>query len=176
MDGQSRTYELPPTWLAWTVGIACVIAILDMPYGFYMVLRPIVAGYAAYISYVYFRSARAGLAWTAGCVALLYNPFYPISMTKGAHSFFNLLTTAAIFVELYAIRPRDFPSDREIVSAAERPLIRREDRADYTKFVAREILIVAVSIAATFVAIFAWDKFVISKEAETEKYSVAPTD
>lgn len=176
MDGQSRAYELPPTWLAWTVGIACVIAILDMPYGFYMVLRPIVAGYAAYISYVYFRSARAGLAWTAGCVALLYNPFYPISMTKGAHSVFNLLTTAAIFVELYAIRPRDFSSDREIVSTADQPLVRQEDRADYTKFVAREILIVAVVIGAIFVAIFAWDRLMISKDADPEKYSVAPMD
>ncbi|MBV1690858.1 hypothetical protein KRR38_25060 [Novosphingobium sp. G106] len=74
MQHSERATPLPPGWLSWAVSIACVLAVLDLPYGYYQFLRLIVTGYSAYMAYFYFRAGRAAPGWTFAFLALIYIP------------------------------------------------------------------------------------------------------
>lgn len=175
MNDQRVSHAIPPKWLSWAVGIACLVAILDMPYGYYQFLRLVVTAYAAYLSYVYFREARAEIGWTFAFFALIYNPVFPISMTKGVHAIFNMLTAAAVLGELYLIRSRDDQSPPVPSSAVEPPLIGPDDRTDFAKFLAREILIIAIVIGAAIGAFyFGIEAYQNGQIAEEPDYTVAP--
>lgn len=154
MNDQSTAIEMPPAWLSWAIGIACLVAILDMPYGYYQFLRLVVTAYAAYVSYVYFRADRVEIAWAFVFIALIYNPVFPIAMTKGVHAIFNVLAAASIFAEFYLVRSRGKQSHPDPVITVAPPLIGPTDRSDFAKFIAREIVIVVIAIGAAIGAFY----------------------
>ncbi|WP_447754278.1 DUF6804 family protein [Sphingopyxis fribergensis] len=176
MKDRRTSFELPPVWLSWAVGIACLAAILDMPYGFYQFLRLVVTGYAAYVSYVYFRNGGTAIAWTFAFLALIYNPIFPIAMTKGVHAIFNLLAAAAVLGELYLIRSRVAQALPEPFPAVELPLIGPDDRKDFAKFLAREILIIIIVIGGAIGAFYFGVQAYQSSQNEARDYTVAPRD
>ncbi|QDK34018.1 hypothetical protein DM450_14795 [Sphingomonas sp. IC081] len=75
-----------------------------MPYGYYQFLRLIVTGYAAYVSYVYFRRGPSQWGWAFGTVALLYNPMFVITMSKEFHTVVNLAVAGLVLFEFYRLR------------------------------------------------------------------------
>lgn len=56
-------------------GIALFIALADMPYGYYQLLRFLVCGVGAYGAYLAYQQKKTGWSWTLGIIALLFNPF-----------------------------------------------------------------------------------------------------
>lgn len=104
MQNTDRANIYPPSWLSWAVGLACIVAILDLPYGFYQLLRLVVTGYSAYMAYIYFREGRTAPGWTFAFFALIYNPVFIITMSKEVHAIFNIMTAAAVFVERFKLR------------------------------------------------------------------------
>ena len=56
-------------------GIALFIAIADMPYGYYQLLRFFVCGVGAYGAYLAYQQKKTGWTWVLGIIALLFNPF-----------------------------------------------------------------------------------------------------
>ena len=174
MKDERTAYGMPPAWLSWSIGIACLVAILDMPYGYYQFLRLVVTAYTAYLSCVYFRDGRAEIAWAFAFLALIYNPIFPITMTKGAHAIFNVLAAAAIFGELYVIGSRDSQSQVGLDAAIEQPLIRHADRPDFAKFLAREVIIIGIAIAAVFAAMIIWDRSEMRQVEQQDNYTIAP--
>jgi hypothetical protein len=96
--------KLPPQWLTWLVIAANVLAVADLPYGYYQVLRILVTGYAGYLSYSYFRGPGDALGWGLAFVAVLYNPFLPVAMSKEFHALINLATAALLAFELKVAR------------------------------------------------------------------------
>lgn len=94
----------PSHWLTWGIIAAVLIAILDLPYGYYQLLRLLVTGYAAYLAYLYFRNRPGIWPWVLAFVALLYNPVFIITMSKGFHSFVNALTAGLFIFEFYKLR------------------------------------------------------------------------
>lgn len=177
MNDQRTSYEMPPTWLSWAVGVACLVAILHMPYGYYRFLRLVVTAYTAYLSYVHFRQGRAEIGWAFAFFALIYNPVFPIPMTKGVHAIFNVLTAATVLGELYLIRSRDAQAPPESIPAVESPLIGPDDRKDFAKFLAREVLIIIIVIGGAIGAFYFGVKaYQSSQNVETRDYTVAPLD
>lgn len=175
MNNQRTALTMPPVWLSWAIGIACLVAILDMPYGYYQFLRLVVTAYAAYLSYVYFRDGRAEIAWAFAFLALIYNPVFPIAMTKGVHAIFNILTAAAVFGELYIIRSRsELQAGPD--AAIEQPLIGQADRSDFAKFLAREVLIIVIAIAAVIAAIIVWDRSAMRKIDQDDYTMASPAE
>lgn len=175
MNDQRTSYGMPPAWLSWAIGIACLVAILDMPYGYYQFLRLVVTAYTAYLSYVYFREGLAGIAWAFAFFALIYNPVFPIAMTKGVHAIFNILVAAAVFGELYMIRSRDSQSQAGAIATVEQPLVGPDDRSDFAKFLAREVVIIGIAIAAVFAAMIFWDRSAMREVEQQDNYTVAPS-
>ena len=96
--------KFPRVWMTWTIAMMNFLAFAGWPYGYYEILRLVVTGYAGYMAYIYFQVARPKRAWAFTSIALLYNPIFPIEMSKDAHTPFNFVTGAFVLYELYKLR------------------------------------------------------------------------
>lgn len=69
----------------WLVAVALLLlALLPLPYGFYVLLRLVVCGAAALLTYDEYRSCGrvSGWATVLAGVALLFNPLIPVHLTR----------------------------------------------------------------------------------------------
>lgn len=73
-----------PALVACTVAVsaALVACLLEMSYGYYMVVRLATAVAAGCWAYVFFKADKKPMAVTAGAVALLFQPFVKIPMDR----------------------------------------------------------------------------------------------
>ena len=78
--------------------------LLPNPYAYYMLLRVVVCGVSGYTAYGYARAGSSKIAWTFGGLALLYNPFLPVYLTREIWMPIDLLT--AIFLFWSVLRDR----------------------------------------------------------------------
>jgi len=79
--------------------VAVALGILDMPYGFYMLLRAMLC-LAAVVGFVAARR-RGDMPWTFayGTLAVLYNPILPVHLgAKGLWILVNLGTLIVVWV------------------------------------------------------------------------------
>jgi hypothetical protein len=95
----------PAVWLLPAAML--VIALFPWPYGYYQLLRVVVFGCAAFLSW---KSFEAGgkkvdqLTLTFGAMALLMNPFLPIELPRAIWMVANLICAGlflASFVKLF---------------------------------------------------------------------------
>jgi len=77
---------------------ALLLAILPLPYGFYILLRWFIAGFALYLAYRYSGNATKMTGWalTYLLIAVLWNPIMPVELGKESW-FIPDLVAAAIF-------------------------------------------------------------------------------
>lgn len=73
------------------IGIMLLLAICNLPYAYYSLLRWIVFGASAYISYGYFEKVRKAWAWVFVLIALIFNPLFPFYMAKESWVIFDML-------------------------------------------------------------------------------------
>lgn len=83
------------------VAAANVLALADLPYGYYQFLRIGVTGYAVWISVCLYPHASRALFWCFVGIAILYNPIFKIHMSREAHSYFNMVAAALILIEAF---------------------------------------------------------------------------
>lgn len=84
----------------WLVpAIASLIALLPMPYGFYMLLRIVVCSAGAYIAYVEYQRANKANHWCIlfGVAAFVFNPIVPIHLERSLWALLNI-GTALLFL------------------------------------------------------------------------------
>ena len=86
----------------WLVPMAALaVALLHMPYGYYMLLRLLVCGVCAYLSGREADSGRTEWAWILGGCAVLYNPILPIHLNREMWSVINVATIALFAVHFW---------------------------------------------------------------------------
>jgi hypothetical protein len=73
------------------------LAVLPLPYIYYEILRLIVAGAAAYIAYWAYQDKMQGTAATMSVIAVLFNPVFPIYMSRSGWFFIDI-AVAAVFL------------------------------------------------------------------------------
>ncbi|ANM17172.1 hypothetical protein AMK06_CH02276 [Rhizobium sp. N541] len=75
---------------------ALLLALLPLPYGYYILLRLVVASFSLYLSYRYSGNAAKMTGWALAflLVAVLWNPVVPIFLDRG--SWFVLDLVAAV--------------------------------------------------------------------------------
>ncbi len=74
-----------PSLTAWACGIAavmCLIAIADLPYGFYILLRWVVTAAAVAAAFKFIEPKRPALLFAAIGLALLFNPIVRVHFDK----------------------------------------------------------------------------------------------
>lgn len=93
--------------LGYLIAALLIIAVFDLPYGYYTFLRIVVTGICAYYLYEEYKATGGRLEFMVilfGVLTILYNPIIPIHLEKGIWIFFNIV--AAIAIGSYAAQKR----------------------------------------------------------------------
>ena len=113
--------KAPPTWVTIAISGALIVALADLPYGYYQLLRILVTGYASYLCYLHAKSGLQYWPWALGLVAVIYNPFYVISMSKDFHGFVNLASACLLAYELHCHRSKSFAQASQPLNISPQP-------------------------------------------------------
>ena len=85
--------------LAWYIPIGMlVIAVLPLPYGYFMLLRLVVTAAAAYVAYENFSRDIASWGIVFVIIALLFNPFYVVHFDKALWAVIDLIVAGLFFI------------------------------------------------------------------------------
>ena len=71
--------------------IALFIALADLPYGYYQLLRWAVCGIGAYSAYLAHEQKKKAWMWTLGIIALIFNPFFRFYFDKSTWQVINTI-------------------------------------------------------------------------------------
>jgi hypothetical protein len=96
----STSFSMTPFWVL--VGVY-VIALADMPYGYYMITRLITTAVVIWLIWTLYQSGDrgSGLVWILGALAVLYNPVLPIYLhSKPLWTIINAATAAVVWYTL----------------------------------------------------------------------------
>ena len=97
--------------LKTTLTLICVIALLlailpIWPYGYYQLLRWLVAGTAAFIVYVASKLAKKTWIWIMSAIAILFNPIVPIYLAKEIWVAIDFIAAIVFFVSIFKIKEK----------------------------------------------------------------------
>jgi hypothetical protein len=83
-----------------------LISALDRhPYSYYTLLRWVVCGVAAYVTYVAFQTEKAPGAWLFGIMALLFNPIIPVHLSRATWQPIDVLSAIIFIASVFWIQP-----------------------------------------------------------------------
>jgi len=89
------------SWPAIVTAVMSFVAILDLPYGYYQVLRFVVCIAAIYYLYKsYKHDSHLPVRWLAVGIAILFNPIAPIHLDRSIWVFLNV-ATGIYFATIY---------------------------------------------------------------------------
>jgi len=81
--------QLVPTWVLLGASIFAFIAIADLPYGYYRLLRWTTCGVAIASAVQLYRMPRIGWVWALGILAVLFNPLIPLHFDRDTWKIFD---------------------------------------------------------------------------------------
>ena len=81
---------------------ALAIALLDLPYGYYVLLRLVVCGVCIYLAVDAAGNGKSEWAWLLGGCAVLYNPIIKFPLGREIWPFVNLATIALLGVHIWS--------------------------------------------------------------------------
>jgi len=89
--------------LIWLVPMAALaVALLELPYGYYVLLRLLVCAVCAYLAVQENYAGRTGWTWVLGGVAVLYNPIFRIHLDREFWSVVNVATIVMFAVHMWS--------------------------------------------------------------------------
>lgn len=85
--------------LIWYISsLLLVVALLPLPYGYFMFLRLAITAAAAYVAYENFNKDTPVWGIVFIGVALLFNPFYTVHFDKGLWAVIDIAVAALFFI------------------------------------------------------------------------------
>lgn len=75
---------------------ALLLGVLDMPYGYYRVMRLVVCVVATYGAFRAHERDAKGLVWTFGIVAVVFNPIVPLGFQRDDWAVVDVLGALAL--------------------------------------------------------------------------------
>lgn len=79
-------------------------ALADNPYGYYQILRWVIAGVTGYSAYLAYEQGKTAWAWIFGITAVLFNPIAPIHLARETWSAIDLIVAAIIFASIFKLK------------------------------------------------------------------------
>ncbi len=76
------------------------------PYGYYILLRFVVCGVCSYTAFRYALDRRSGSAWLFGVLGVVYNPLFPVYLTREIWLIMDLVTAILLLWSLYRDRSK----------------------------------------------------------------------
>jgi len=97
--------------------IAIIISIIllflamieGLPYGFFTLLRLVVFGTTAYLTWLAYRIEKQTWSWIFGFIALVFNPFIPLHLGRDLWVVVDLLVAVFLIISIFAFKlPKEF--------------------------------------------------------------------
>ena len=79
------------------------LALSDLPYGYYVLIRWVVCGVTAYGAFVSFGFDRKGWAWIFGIIAVLFNPIIIIHLAREIWAPIDIAVALTLIISLFFI-------------------------------------------------------------------------
>ena len=79
------------------IGLLIWAVVQPMPYDFYTLLRFVVCGVTAFGAFNIYEKSQ-GAAYVYGGIALLFNPFFPIHLSKDTWQVIDIITVFTILL------------------------------------------------------------------------------
>lgn len=92
-------------WVPQAISIPLLFWALnpENPYGYYVLLRFVCCACFAFLAFRFYETARIGWGWTFAVIAIIYNPFIPVHLTREIWTVVNIFTIiiaiASIFIQ-----------------------------------------------------------------------------
>jgi hypothetical protein len=90
--------------------LSSFIAIADLPYGYYTLMRLIVCATAVFVVVVAAKSKQMWAAWAFSLLALLFNPIVPVHLTKGLWQPLDFIAGVLLVVSALVVRRKPHPA------------------------------------------------------------------
>ena len=85
-------------WFTILAGVMLLLAVLPIwPYGYFQLLRWVVALVALYNAYLAYESKQNGWVFIMGAIVILFNPLDSFHFEKGTWAVFNLIGAIIMF-------------------------------------------------------------------------------
>jgi hypothetical protein len=94
----------PATIVRVSTAGALLWALADHSYDYYILLRWLVFGTAAFTGYEYMRRQLVGWAWGFALVAALFNPFFPVHLPRGTWAVLDIGVAALLLLSAVRLR------------------------------------------------------------------------
>src|SRR5260221_13159763 len=88
-------------------GIALILAIIPTwPYNYYILLRWFIFIASIVVAYGFHKSKLTGWVWVFGTIAFLFNPFFPIYLTRLTCTPIDLISAVLFFISSKSIKSK----------------------------------------------------------------------
>ena len=93
--------EAQTSRIVWLIPIgALAVALFDMPYGYYQLLRIVIFCVAAYLAFESAKRSETTWAWMLGGISLVYNPVVKLGLGRNIWELVNIATILVFAVHL----------------------------------------------------------------------------
>lgn len=82
------------------IAVLLLLCLIDMPYGFYELVRFAAAAAFVYMAYGYFKVKRDGMGFLFSALAILFQPFFKISLGR---MLWNVIDVAVAIALVYLL-------------------------------------------------------------------------
>lgn len=82
-----------------------LMALGDWPYGYYQFLRLVICGVSIYVAVMAYQWQRMWAVWSFGIVAVLFNPFAPVHLSKDLWQPIDVGCAALFLAGAFLLRP-----------------------------------------------------------------------
>ena len=83
--------------------VLLVLALADLPYGYYRLLRIVICGVSAYGAVIATRMKSQGWMLTLGLITVTFNPLIPIYLDRSVWAVVDLVTAFVLFFSSFSI-------------------------------------------------------------------------
>lgn len=92
-------------WLCIASGIALILAIVPTwPYDYYILLRWFIFISSIFVAYNFHRSKLSGWIWVFGAIAFLFNPIFPIYLSRDTWTPIDLISAVLFFISSNSVK------------------------------------------------------------------------
>lgn len=85
--------------------VALFLAIFALPYGYYTLLRFFIFILGGFVSYKFFISKLSFWGWSFAVVSYLFNPIFPVYLSKSTWIFIDLISAVLFALAAYSAKP-----------------------------------------------------------------------
>ena len=89
---------------ALIIAVMLVVAIASLPYGYYQLLRWVTCAVAVFIAVMGYRWGKVWATWVFGLVAILFNPLWPIHLTREIWRPIDLVYAVLFITSVFVLR------------------------------------------------------------------------